>query len=124
MLSLLGDEGRMFSMRTPFVELTSLLGHCVNRPILVITAGNDEYVANGLDARINVRTLLAALSNLAPASVTEMAESDSIWAYSAPTCPTAHQAYTVYGADHSFHGQEALLARIVTGWVCKMLSCV
>ena len=55
LLSLLGDEGRMFSPRCAQAELERMLGHMAPHKVLIAFAGADEYV----DASVNKNELVA-----------------------------------------------------------------
>ncbi len=91
LLSLLGDEGRMFSPRCAQAELERMLGHMAPHKVLIAFAGADEYV----DASVNKNELVARL-------LAAMGEGGS-----------RKEGRVVAGADHSFHGCEDELLAIV-----------
>jgi hypothetical protein len=117
MRSLLGDEGRMFSLRTPQEDLHRLLGHMSTVPTLILMGGSDEYVAANVDAVEHVRTLLSAMQ---PGEVrtSEEPEKQRSRLYSGES----HEGAVFYNANHSFEGHEEAMAEFIHSWMSKVLG--
>ncbi len=111
LLSLLGDEGQMFSARTLPQRLDALLSPVANVRSLIIMGSNDEYLSPGIDAISHTRLLLKHMSGFScdepqvNGQMTWMAASIN------------HTGVVVSGADHSFQGHEELLAGLVLAWL-------
>ena len=116
MRSLMGDEGAMFSIQADQNTLTRLLGHMAHVNVLILLAGDEEYVPPGYDAIQQLHRLLQSMGRDASSdAVVQLVGSTVTGGMS--SLGRRKDGAVLTGANHASEGKEEHVVDRVRQWI-------